>query len=197
MAQQQERSQETTSAIMQAAMRLSLAKGLTNVTIRDICTEAGISVGAFYHHFSSRQELFMRTFEAFDQALSFQMEQRCAEKDPKEALMDILLFQVRYMSREGAGIVSHYYRSLLSTPTPGAVSTNRPYYRIIRQCLQRLADTHQLHPDCSVEIITDYCITFVRGCLIDWCLQDQSYDVVTHTRSILPTFIRGFTTLSP
>ena len=196
MAQQKERSQETTSAIMQAAMRLSLAKGITNVTVRDICVDAGISVGAFYHHFASRQELFMQTFEAFDQELSCQMEQRCAEKDPKDALMNILLFQIRYMSREGAGIVSHYYRSLLTTPSSSAVSANRPYYRLVRQCLQRLADADQLHPDCSVGTTTDYCIAFVHGCLIDWCLHDQSYDIVSHVRAVLPTFIRGFTTIS-
>ena len=63
MAPKQERSLDTTTALMQAAMKLSLLKGIDNVTVREICAEAGISVGAFYHHFASRQELLQRSFE--------------------------------------------------------------------------------------------------------------------------------------
>lgn len=193
MAQKQERSQETTSAIMQAAMRLSLTKGIDNVTIRDICAEAGISVGAFYHHFASRQELILRTFETFDQMLSRQMEQRCNRKAPLEALTDVLLLQVRFMAREGSGLVAHYYRALLGSPSPTAVSFDRSYYQAVYRCIQRLNDAGLLRQDCQPRETADLCITFIRGCLIDWCLHEQSYDIVTHVRSILPIFFRSFT----
>ena len=73
MAQKQERAQETTMAIIQSTMKLSLLKGIDKVTIRDICTDAGISVGAFYHHFTTKQELLLRSFEAFDQILTHHM----------------------------------------------------------------------------------------------------------------------------
>lgn len=196
MAQKQERSQETTAAIMQAAMKLSLIKGIDNVTVRDICAEAGISVGAFYHHFTSRQELLQRSFEAFDQILTRHMEQRYLSKPPHEALTDLLIFQVRFMSQDGAGLISHYYRTLLAFPTPDAVSFDRPYQRAVLDCVQRLADAGRFCPDCQPRTIANLCITFVRGCLLDWCLHEQSYDIVSHTRSVLPIFIRGFCRIS-
>ena len=192
MAQKQDRSHETTTAIMQATMKLSLLKGIENVTIRDICAEAGISVGAFYHHFTSRQELLQRTFEAIDRNLTRQLDRRCNNENPQDALQDILLFQIRFMAREGAGLVSHYYRTLLSDPSPHAVSFDRPYYRAVNRCLERLAEAGLLYPDCRPRDLTNLCITFVRGCLIDWCLHNQSYDIVTCVRSTLPIFLRGF-----
>ena len=192
MAPKQERSLETTTAIMQAAMKLSLLKGIDNVTVREICAEAGISVGAFYHHFASRQELLQRSFEAFDKSLSHHMERRYLHKPPMEVLNDLLLFQVRFMSREGAGLISHYYRTLLNTPSPDAVSFDRSYYRAVLDCVQRLADAGQLLPDCQPHTIANLCIIFIRGHLIDWCLHDQAYDVVNQVRSVLPIFIRGF-----
>lgn len=192
MAQRQERSQETTAAIMRAAMKLSIHKGIDNVTVRDICTEAGISVGAFYHHFASRQELLQRSFEAFDQLLNQHMAQRYQTKDPYDALSDLLLFQIRFMSREGAGLIAHYYCTLLRNPSADAVSFDRSYYRAVLDCVQRLSDAGRLRPDCHLREITNLCISFVRGCLIDWCLHDQSYDIVSHARSFLPIFMRGF-----
>lgn len=192
MAQRQERSQETTAAIMQAAMKLSIHKGIDNVTVRDICAEAGISVGAFYHHFTSRQELLQRSFETFDQLLSRHMAQRYLTKDPHDALNDLLLFQIRFMSREGSGLLAHYYCTLLRNPSADAVSFDRSYYRAVLDCVQRLFDAGRLCPDCHPREITNLCVSFVRGCLVDWCLHDQSYDIVSHARAYLPIFMRGF-----
>jgi AcrR family transcriptional regulator len=192
MAQNQERSLETISTIMRAVMKLSMLKGIDHVTVRDICAEAGISVGAFYHHFSSRQELLQRSFEAFDHSLSRHMEQRHLNKTPQQALTDLLLFQVRFMSQEGGGLLAHYYRTLLNEPSAEAVSFDRSYYRAVLDCIQRLADAGQLCPDCHPRDLANLCIIFVRGHLIDWCLHNQTYDVVTQVRSVLPIFLRGF-----
>ena len=60
MANNQTRSQDTQAAIMHAAFRLSAQKPIDSITIREICTEAGVSIGAFYHHFSGliHEQLF-------------------------------------------------------------------------------------------------------------------------------------------
>lgn len=192
MASQQERSNETTSAIMKATMKMCLIKSIDTVTVRDICSEAGISIGAFYHHFASREELLQRTFEVFDRTLSQQLDRRCIKENPLEALEDILMFQIRFMSREGAGLLSHYYCTLLNDPSSHAVSFDRSYYRAVQFCLQRLQDAQLLLPDCRPRELTNYCITFMRGCLIDWCLHGQSYDIVSHVSLVLPIFLRGF-----
>lgn len=196
MAQKQERAQETTMAIIQSTMKLSLLKGIDKVTIRDICTDAGISVGAFYHHFTTKQELLLRSFEAFDQILTHHMEHRYLQKSPQDALSDLLLLQIRFVSREGAGLIAHYYRALLASPSADAVSFDRAYYRTVLDCVQRLADAGQLRPDCHPRSIANYCVIFIRGCLVDWCLHDQSYDIVSHVRSMLPIFIRSFAVVS-
>lgn len=192
MARKQERSVETTNAIIQAAMRLSQLKGIDQVTVRDICAEAGISVGAFYHHFSSRQELLQRSFEAFDHNLSRLMEQRYVNKPPQQALTDLLLLQVRIMSRDGAGLLSHYYRTLLKEPSQEAVSFDRSYYRAVLDCVQRLAEAGQLRENCQPREIANFCVISIRGWLIDWCLCDQKYDIVSRVHAMLPIFVRGF-----
>jgi AcrR family transcriptional regulator len=53
------RSATTRSKIMQAAVKCFSAEGYDAASVDDICGAAGVSKGAFYHHFESKQALFL------------------------------------------------------------------------------------------------------------------------------------------
>jgi AcrR family transcriptional regulator len=55
----QTRSKETRSHIMDAAIGELCRSGYDATSVSDICREAGVSKGAFYHHFPSKQALFL------------------------------------------------------------------------------------------------------------------------------------------
>jgi AcrR family transcriptional regulator len=55
----QKRSVETKGKIMQAAQDLFSRSGFESASVSEICRVAGISKGAFYHHFPSKQSVFM------------------------------------------------------------------------------------------------------------------------------------------
>ncbi len=55
----QQRSEETRSKIIHSAVNLFSVRGYTAASVDDICKEAGVSKGAFYHHFESKQALFL------------------------------------------------------------------------------------------------------------------------------------------
>jgi AcrR family transcriptional regulator len=55
----QTRSIETRAKIVQAAQDLFSKTGYESSSVSDICDRAGISKGAFYHHFPSKQAVFM------------------------------------------------------------------------------------------------------------------------------------------
>jgi len=52
-------SQETRARIMEAAAKCFSAAGYQSASVEDICAEAGVSKGAFYYHFASKQALFL------------------------------------------------------------------------------------------------------------------------------------------
>ena len=45
--------------IVQAALECMIEKGVPETSLRDVCKRAGVSIGAFYVHFSSREELIL------------------------------------------------------------------------------------------------------------------------------------------
>jgi len=59
----QKRSEETQRGIMDAAVQIFSRAGYEAASVNDICDAAGVSKGAFYHHFPSKQQLFLAIIE--------------------------------------------------------------------------------------------------------------------------------------
>lgn len=74
----QQRSEETRSRILEAAFKLFSNRGYNKASVDDICSEAGISKGAFYHHFESKQALFLALLDSWLQTVDKAIE---ASKD--------------------------------------------------------------------------------------------------------------------
>ena len=61
----QQRSEETRAKIMEASIKLFSNRGYNKASVDEICEEAGISKGAFYHHFKSKQALFLALLDGW------------------------------------------------------------------------------------------------------------------------------------
>ena len=65
----QQRSEETRAKILASAARLFSTHGFNAASVDDICKEAGVSKGAFYHHFESKQALFLALLDGWLQVI--------------------------------------------------------------------------------------------------------------------------------
>jgi AcrR family transcriptional regulator len=65
----QQRSEETRARILDSAVRQFAISGYSAASVDDICAEAGVSKGAFYHHFPSKQSVFMALLENWFQTI--------------------------------------------------------------------------------------------------------------------------------
>lgn len=55
--------EETVKMILDTAARLFTEKGYEKASLQDIINETGLSKGAIYHHFASKEEIFVRICE--------------------------------------------------------------------------------------------------------------------------------------
>ena len=84
----QARSIATRQALLQAAERLFAARGYLAVSVDEMCRAAGVSKGAFYHHFPSKQAVFLALLENWLQRLQSTLEAEMAAHDtPAQALL--------------------------------------------------------------------------------------------------------------
>jgi len=67
----QQRSEETHTRIIDSAIKLFSARGFNAASVDDICEEAGISKGAFYHHFETKQALFLALLDSWLKTIDY------------------------------------------------------------------------------------------------------------------------------
>ncbi len=71
---QKERKKSTINNILKAATDCFEKKGYENTLVEDICRKAGITKGGFYHHFKSKQDLFLRLLNDWIKKISTQID---------------------------------------------------------------------------------------------------------------------------
>jgi AcrR family transcriptional regulator len=69
----QQRSEETRSNILDASIHLFATQGFERTTVSEICLEAGVSKGAFFHHFPTKQDVFLQVLENWLESLDMQL----------------------------------------------------------------------------------------------------------------------------
>lgn len=67
---QAERSETTRTALLAAARELFAERGFAKTGREDIAERAGVTRGALYHHFGSKQEIFRAVVEQLEQELT-------------------------------------------------------------------------------------------------------------------------------
>jgi len=84
------RGKATVKNILEAAAFCFAEKGYDKTDINEICRRANLTKGAFYHHFSSKQELFKKMMEQWISKLAEQIDlNEFKSRNTMELLLDI------------------------------------------------------------------------------------------------------------
>jgi AcrR family transcriptional regulator len=70
----QQRGEETRAHLIETAARAFAEQGYDATSVAEICLRAGVSKGAFYHHFDSKQDLFLDLLDFWLRGLVQQLE---------------------------------------------------------------------------------------------------------------------------
>jgi TetR/AcrR family transcriptional regulator, transcriptional repressor for nem operon len=88
--------------LLDAALRLVREKGYASTTVDDLCAEAGVAKGSFFHHFKDKEalgvasaEYWSATTDAFFQAAPYHR-----HKDPLERLLGYIDFRKSILKGE-------------------------------------------------------------------------------------------------
>jgi AcrR family transcriptional regulator len=70
----QQRGEETRGRILNAALKRFAIAGYDAASVDDICAQAGVSKGAFYHHFPTKQAIFLALMQGWLKLIDMGME---------------------------------------------------------------------------------------------------------------------------
>lgn len=181
----------TRLAILDAAIRLTRQVGFDKMTIRDICAAAGVTTGAFYHHFSSKEDLLKQGFTSVDVFLEKALEPY-RDLPPLDRLEALTRLYARFMEEQGWETISLYYSRRLLSPEADPMDPDRYTLRAMRECLTALAQDGILSPALSPEWTADFFFRHFRGTVIDWVLHQGSYPLWPKLEQDYDLFARSF-----
>lgn len=191
LSKQQLKSKETKAKIFRAAKHILQKQGYEQLSIKNICEEAGVSNGSFYHHFKTKDDLLSYYIEeqpSINPDL-LDMSQNAAEA--KAAIIQVYLNYVHYCQELGVEFMSNYYTPKNQSLNP-LIRTERPYPIVtVHNYLQKAIDADIIKPDLDLEDITTDIRMIVIGNVFEWCLKSGEADFEGNMRRTLRIYLDG------
>ena len=99
---------------MLVAFNLFLERGYKEVSLKDISDAVGLTKGAFYHHFTSKEDMFRQIVENYLIEGSDRFYKNCSRTNLKQFMYDYLEELIAYMDKMQQKIYTKSNRSGIS-----------------------------------------------------------------------------------
>lgn len=174
--QRRQQSQKTEKRLMQAAWELMSEHGFDAVPVRDICKKAGVTTGAFYHHFPTKEAMLDRGYERMDDFIRARVEKAPAAR-AIDRLRAIFLSYAAYMEQENGELTARFYQNLLSSRSLQAFDQKRYIYDAVGRYFTRAVSEGDLTDRYPSDYMAEFCVRHFRGIVIDWAFHKYAYSL--------------------
>lgn len=167
--------------------------GYDNVTIDDICEKVGLSKGAFYTHFESKDQIlvenFKQVFDYYDEISG----ELALLKSSFQKLDAFNTYAMKRIKKIGLLTVKRAYH--IET-TPGKkksflMSSGTSLYKLMNHIITEGQKKGEIRSDVSSDVIVDFLVQLARGIIFEWCLANGGFDIAEASKKLAPIVYEG------
>ena len=170
----------TKEKIYNSAISLIKEENYDDVKISDICKLAKVSVGSFYHHFDTKDDIIKRIIDEIDIAARENF-----IDEPNEPLFNsikrLLLVESKIIESYGLKIVTQIAINQLKYGYEYFFNKKWFLEEKLVELLQNHLGSNDIIGNYSTQDISDIVLRTYRGIVIEWCIKRGSlslYDLV-------------------
>ena len=191
LSKQQVKSKETKAKIFRAAKQILQKHGYEALSIKNICEEAGVSNGSFYHHFKTKDDLLSYYIEEQPNINPDLLDIPKSADEVKSAIVYVYLNYVHYCQELGVEFMANYYTPKNQSLNP-LIRTERPYPIVtVHNYLQKCIGAGIISPNQDIEDITTDIRMIVIGNVFEWCLKEGNADFEGNMKRSLESYMNG------
>ncbi len=192
-AKQTKRGQQTRQGLVDAALLLFKKRGYDRVTVDDICAKVGVTKGAFYSHFRSKDQIVAEEFFKYDEQYLAMLQEVLQIDDHLARALAFGRLAFAGMQDRGVDLVRTVLHGQLAPGTKSAYMTSwrRPIYGIIDRMIKEGQEHGAVRADLKSGDVAEAFIALVRGILFDWCSKNGKYDLVETGTQALALMLNG------
>lgn len=169
---------ETKKKIYATANQLFRKYGFENVSIDTIVEMAGVSKGAFYVHFESKDALTAALINDFVNELDLSYKSYLESFDVKTATSEILIALIGKIADIITDTIGYdhmktvYKVQLTKTVnTDGIMGYNRELYIMFSDLIGKGVQQGEFKSELPVDTLTKHCVMAIRGLTYEWCIR--------------------------
>lgn len=187
---------ETKKKIFEAARHLATEHGIENVSVDSIVKAAGVSKGAFYVHFESKDALVVALVDDYTNLADMDYKSFLITLSEHKSVLDTLILLAERISDYiefdiGLDNMRALYKAHLTQTinTASAMSYNRELYKLFSEVLERGVKQGELREDIPVDWLAKHLILAIRGITFEWCIRYPDFNlkeqVIDHYKILL------------
>lgn len=180
----------TREKIYRCAMELFGKYTYANVTVKDICKAAEVSIGGFYHYFNSKADILNDGYRLFDEAIRESMSEKRIES-PVEKIYFLIREQCKATETMGVLAFAELYKNQLTSEDKYILNTERFFYHELKDAIAMAIEEGSFLGEAKQ--ITTEVLSVVRGLIYDWILHEGNFDLTERalkmTKIILESYI--------
>ncbi|ADL06049.1 TetR/AcrR family transcriptional regulator [Lacrimispora saccharolytica] len=187
---------ETKKKLYEIAERLFTERNFSDVNVEDITDEAGITKGAFYVHFESKDALI--AILVADHAAKTDADYKTfLESLPDDMPASLVLFALAERIADtlantfGCKNMTKIYQMLLSgtAGTEAVKGYGRELYALVYSILEKGLRSGEFTSSLPLETLSRHFVMAIRGVSYEWCVRYPHFDLkeqaIEHTRLLI------------
>lgn len=179
---------QTKSKIYETAIELMKAKDFQDITIEEICGNAGVSVGAFYHYFSSKNDFLIEMYSRADHYFLEEVNQKLNSAQPIEKIIEFFDVYAKYNDMIGISTMKQLYHANNHL----FITKGRGMQKVLEDIIADGQQKGAILEEMSPEAITEYLFIAARGVTYDWCLHDGQFSLMEQMQQYMSRLVKIF-----
>jgi len=181
------RALQTKKKLFKSAAKLINAHGYDNVTIEDICRKAGVSVGAFYHYYSSKSDIIVEFFKEIDYYYEDKVVPIFSD-NAKENIEIFFRYYAIFHVDQGIGHTS----MVVKVQHEFFLDKTRFMHIKLNEIVNEAINQGAFRKDADPDLIADFMLVIARGLLFDWSQAHGEYDLVAKMDAFIKLAMQSF-----
>lgn len=192
---------KTKNNIFETARRLFLEHGVDNVSVDSIVEEAGVSKGAFYVHFESKDVLSSLLIRDYVSEIDMDYKKYLEGLGSEVSTYDVIILMVGKIAevlenKIGYENMKVLYKAHLSKAsyTTSTTSYDRELYKMFEYILNKGVTSKEIKLNKPVDTLTHHLVLAMRGITFEWCIRYPDFDLkqqfIEHFEIILNGIIK-------
>lgn len=181
--------QNTLENIRTAVDKLVEQKGFEAMTVRDICEEAGIKTGGFYHHFSSKDELLFDRYHRMNRYFTDFDRTELSDKGSIEGLLLLTDTFFAYLKSRVTSMMIQYNKSFVMNQVAWEQKEPDACVAISLRLLEDGQRSGELQSAYSADALNQYLWCLIRGAVQCYCASNGAFLEETPLEQMLREWI--------